>query len=206
MSIMYGDSNAKLYLGDTLLNRSRKFNGYIGNPYGISAPRAGRDFDPTKSYDIVCCFWWGEGHTATSDSHAAFGTLEDNRYYSYPSLEIRLDTGIWYGLSSTDREWNAISKTVSMSFTQNSYNYLKLSHDSEAHTITVSYSTDGETWTVIDTNDISSFTLLTTSNRFCFGCNAGQDRLRLLQEDDYHICIDKCRIVSDGNVLFGYED
>lgn len=206
MSIMYGDSNAKLYLGDTLLSRIPEFKGYIGNPYGISAPRAGRNLDPTKSYDIVCCFWWGEGHTATSDSDAAFGTLEDNHYYAYPSLEIRLSTGIWYGLSSNGREWDVISKTVSMSFTQNSYNYIKLSHNSETHTITVSYSTDGETWTIIDTNDISGVTLLTTSDRFCFGGNAVQDRLRLLPEDDYHICIEKCKIISDGEVLFGYED
>lgn len=206
MSIMYGDNKAKLYLGDALLNKTPEFKGYIGNPYGISAPRAGRNFDPTKSYDIISCFWWGEGHAVTSDSHAAFGTLEDYHYYSYPSLEIRLGTGIWYGVSSNGQKWDAISKIVSMSFTQNSYNYIKLTHNSETHTITVSYSTDGKTWTVIDTNDISGVTLLTTSDRFCFGCNAGYDRVRLLPEDDYHICIDKCKIISDGEVLFGYED
>lgn len=206
MSIMYGDNKAKLYLGDVLLNRTSEFKGYTGAMDGIPVPEAGRNFDPTKSYDIIFCFWLGEDCPETMANAAAFGTYDTNSYYSYPSLEITIGTGIWYGVSVLDYRWDPVNKHISMSFARDSYNYVKLSHDSEAHTITLSYSTDGETWTVIDTNDISGVTLLTTSKPFCFGCNAKAERLQFPGQDYFHMRIEKCKIISDGEVLFGYED
>jgi len=215
MSVLIGDTKAKLYLGDILLNDDTPvtelpdFKGYVSSDNGVPIAKTDTDFDTSKAFDIIFCFWYGSNPTETSG--AAIGTYDLNSYYKYPSIEIRLDTGIWYGVSADGNySWDLITKSVGLSFVQNSYNYMKISQDTsdENHKlINVYHSTDGNTWSLIDSTDIGSSTVFNTSSvKMCFGGNALASRLTFPSEEDFHMVIERCKVISEGITIFGYDD
>lgn len=215
MSVLIGDTKAKLYLGDILLNDDTPvtelpdFKGYvISSDNGVPIAKTDTNFDTSKAFDIIFCFWYGSNPTETSG--AAIGTYDMNSYYKYPSIEIRLDTGIWFGVSSDNYSWDLISKSVGLSFVQNSYNYMKISQDTsdENHKlINVYHSTDGNTWSLIDSTDIGSSTVFNASSvKMCFGGNAFASRLAFPSEEDFHMAIERCKVISEGITIFGYDD
>lgn len=214
MSVLIGDTKAKLYFGDILLNDVipvtglPDFKGYVSSDNGVPIAKTDTDFDTSKAFDIIFCFWLGSNPTGTTG--AAIGTYDMNDQYKYPSIEIRLGTGIWFGASSDGSNWDLISKTVEFNFVQNSYNYMKISHDTsdENHKlINVYHSTDRNTWSLINTTDIGSSTVFNTSSvKMCFGGNAFASSLTFPSEEDFHMAIERCKVISEGITIFGYDD
>lgn len=215
MSIMVDDELGKIYCGDVLVSGGGSggdipvFNGYVKNGTGgIMIPYSKTEFNTSKSFDIIFCFWLGTNPTAISG--AAFGTSLYNWYTYYPSVEITVgeNPSVWYGVSDdVTYGWTLANKRVDCVFTENSFNYVKLSYSTVTNLITLSHSINGRTWNVLDSVDITGRTIVNSTDEvFCFGCNGQADRLIFPAEDDFHIAIDKCKIISEGVTIFGYDD
>lgn len=87
---------------------------------------------------------------------------------------------------------------------------MRILHDTsdENHKlINVYHSTDGNTWSLIDTTDIGSSTVFNTSSlKMCFGGNAFASGLTFPSEEDFHMAIERCKVISEGITIFGYDD
>ena len=209
--INLGDNNAKMYLGDTLITGGEipAFNGYVLAPSaGVIIPYTIDDFNPNNSFEITGVFYLGSN---VNKRFALCGTgyRSDNQFYSYPSVEVTVgsDSKVWVGLTSNEREWDLLNQNITTAFTANSYHYIKLSFDSVTKKLVLSHSTDGNTWDTLFTTTISGTIYNTTYNYFCFGCNGGNSSNLLIDSTaNLHLAIDKCKLVSNGNILFGYDN
>jgi len=212
--IAYTGADFTLYYGTKPLRASgggvsKEFVGYLApSSYGYVIPYTHSDLDTSKDFDITFCFYYGGtalgGRTARP---AAFGSNSYNGYYLYPSVEIELRDGyaqgIWAGLTTTPTQWT-FSKLMPCTFAVGK-NYIKTSYRTASGIATYYHSTDGKTYTVIDEIDTGGATLYNiTDTDLIFGNNANNDWFNFPADDNAHVIIEECRIVSEGTVIFGY--
>lgn len=214
--IAYTGADFTLYYGAKPLRasgggQSREFIGYsAATSYGYAIPYTYTALDTSRDFDIVFCFYYGGTPLTGRDARpAAFGTNAYNRYYRYPSVEIELrdgyTQGIWGGLSTTGESWT-FTKTMPLTFATGK-NYVKVSYRTASGIATYYHSTDGQTYTTVDEIDTGGAVLFNaTGDNLIFGGNAAQDRFNFPSTDNAHILIEECRIVSEGNVIFGYAE
>ena len=151
-----------------------------------------------------------------SSAYCLFGTAYNNQYFRYPTCEITTGNDIWFALNtpSTSSTWPG-NLQLSVGLNQNlmefgKINYYKFSYVRDNQTLAIYHSLDGETWTSVGSKDITSAlnggTLYNdTTYDFCIGGNALASSIAFPCNDDNHICIDKCKIISEGNIIFGWD-
>lgn len=190
--------------GDTLID----FKGHLmTNEYGFVVAKTDSQFDTSHSFEIIFAFYL-ETLEQNVSSAALFGSATYDRYFYYPSTELTISNGeasIWCGLTTGRMSVWDFSETFSFAPIEKSLNYIKEEYDENTGIVTFSHSTDGKKYTVIGTIDTDHATLLnSTSNLFTFCCNAHQSRLLFPSNDNIYPDITRCKIISGGNLIFGY--
>lgn len=212
--IAYTGADFTLYYGTKPLRASgggasKEFVGYLApSSYGYVIPYTHSDLDTSKDFDITFCFYYGGTTLGSRPARpAAFGSNSYNGYYNYPSVEIELrdgyTQGIWAGLTTVNTQWT-FSKLMPCTFAVGK-NYIKVSYRTASGIATYYHSTDGKTYTLIDEIDTGGATLYNiTDTDLIFGNNANNDWFNFPADDNAHVIIEECRIVSEGTVIFGY--
>ena len=228
-NVNYQDGTIRRFLGDEeigIIRPEPKYN-VVSNFYGDHSPifpdnnmvcykilNTHTNFDTSDTFDIIIAF------KLTSSTHSSayclFGTAYYNQSYNYPTCEITTDNSLWFALNtpSTSSTWPAALQ-LSVGLTNNlmefgKINYYKFSYVKDDQTLTIYHSLDGKTWTSVASKDITSVlnggTLYNdTTYDFCIGGNALSSNIAFPCDDDNHICIDKCKIISNGNIIFGWD-
>lgn len=229
-NVNYQDGTIRRFLGDEeigIIRPEPKYN-VVSNFYGEYSPifsasgevcykilNTCNNFDTSKTFDIIIAFKLTSSSTH-SYGYCLFGTATYNQYYNYPSCEITADNSLWFAMNtpSTSSTWPSnLQLSVSLSSNLMEFgkiNYYKFSYVRGNQTLTIYHSLDGETWTSVASKDITSALSGGTLNNdttydFCIGGNALSSTIAFPCDDDNHICIDKCKIISNGNIIFGWD-
>lgn len=215
MSVRLGDTSAKLYLGDILIGGEGgspyipDFAGYlVPNEYGFQVGGSRSTAFSLNDFDIIFCFYYG-GTPMSSESRrpAACGTAYSYFYYSYPSLEIDLREGsqcVWAGIPAGS-EWR-LTKTMPAEFVTGK-NYVKMSYRKSEGKVTCYHGTDGKNYNSVGEIDVGSVPMYyTVTEDFMFGGNANNSDLKFPSNDNIHIILTECKLISQGTVIFGYTE
>ena len=229
-NVNYQDGTIRRFLGDEEIGIVRpepKYN-VVSNFYGEYSPmfptsvnvcykilNTHTNFDTSKTFDIIIAFKLTSSSTH-NNAYCLFGTAYYYKYYNYPTCEITTDNSVWFALNtpSTSNTWpSGIQLSVGLNHNLMEFgkiNYYKFSYVRDAQTIAIYHSLDGEAWTIVASKDITSAlngeTLYNdTTYDFCIGGNALSSGIAFPSDDDNHICIDKCKIISNGNIIFGWD-
>lgn len=175
---------------------------------GAYIPETKLGFDTSKDFEIIVCVWIGNNYTLPSDTiFELVGTGSHGVIRKYPQLEFD-NRGIWYAASSNDgASWDQTgtisASDVSSFLVQGSYNYLKLKYSVTEAKLSVWHSSDGETFAKKGEISIPNGISNTTSYSMAFGNTALSSADRSPFSDDFYIAFDKCKIISEGNVIYG---
>lgn len=212
-NLKLGSNNAKMYLGDALISGVEipPFIGYGSmDNVGYFLPYSKTALNTTKSFEIMGCFYIGDKTILADTGGAICGTSAANQLYCYPSISVEIDstskTTLHFRVSGNGSSWNLVDFSVAVILTSNSFHYVKIQHDETTHSTRCYFGTDP--------NNLSMLTVLPfetpsifNSVDYSFGW-AGNGRTNNVfpSLNDFHLCIDKCKIVSEGNVIFGYDN
>lgn len=206
--VKIGDNSPKLYIGDILIyggGKSRDFNGIIDS-YGIKVFRTYNTFNPQLPFEMTFSCTISENSVIGLENRrcAIFGTADYNNYWGYPSVEISRDVNgngeIWLAYSTNGSSWFKTDvKTVTIPAGKHIF---KLTHIPDEHSLVLEW--NGVSVTSMSTIDGDIFRNGATN--FCFGNNGDGSAIVFPRVELTHINVTECRLVSNGNVLFGYTE
>lgn len=189
------------------------FNGHISfgstDTYSAIIPETQNGFDASKDFEVTIGFWIGAEYTLPSDdSFTLIGTGGQNVYRRYPQIELD-HGGVWFAVPRAADTWGD-SYTVSSStwaniYAKGSFNWLKLKYVAADMNLSLWYSINGTDFTKIHDITVSDAPYNDTSYPMAIGNTAFQSTARAPYNSNFYIDYSKCKIVSDGNVVYGLE-